>query len=97
MNKLACLLLFPFAATQPLAPTALPAAPRPLGSVVLPAAPPADWSLLAARWRGPATTRPSAIRALGRLLRAYAEPRQPESAPQTTTGAPFPPVAGYRA
>lgn len=88
MNKLACLLLLPFALTQPLAPTPVPATAGPLSLIVLPAAPATDWTL-PARGRGPANTRPSAIRALGRLLRAYTEPARPESAAGAFSGAPL--------
>ncbi|GAB3832977.1 hypothetical protein [Hymenobacter jeollabukensis] len=97
MNKFAFLLLFPFAATPalPPRPVAAPAAAQ----VVLPAAPAGDWSTEAC-WRarggrGPAATRPSAIRALARLLRAYAEPARPAAATLVAVGAPLPVFANH--
>ncbi|RAK70111.1 hypothetical protein [Hymenobacter edaphi] len=95
MNKVAFLLLFPFAATHPLPPR--PVVAPASCQVVLPAALAAGWSV-GAGWRvqggrGPAATRPSAIRALSRLLRTYAEPARPEAAAPVAAGAPLPTFA----
>lgn len=89
MNKLACLLLFPFACTQPLVPGAAPAVARPPGLVVRPTAPATARAGLPAG-RNPARTRPVAIRALGRLLRAYTEPARPAAVAGANSSAPLP-------
>jgi hypothetical protein len=91
MNKLAPLLLLLFACSLP---SGTPASLRPAAGLTLAAPVPNHLGRvgLLTRRLPPSA---SAVRALARLLRAYAEPVRPAAVVMVATGAPYQPFA-YR-